>query len=152
MPRGGPPLIPYPAQLGSDLQLEDAWLTISVSAKVLASTSATIRRLSLPSVAGRRYHTTPRCWLRLADKFDPTGLGSDASLTTRATRLLKGRIARQVWRDYHKHAFARRCYADPSDANLAEQHRARKQHEDERTEREELVLARTFLAWRRGMG
>ena len=41
---------------------------------------------------------------------------------------------------------------DPSDANLAEQHRARKQHEDERTEREELVLARTFLAWRRGMG
>ena len=24
-----------------------------------------IRRLSLPSVAGRRYHTTPRCWLRL---------------------------------------------------------------------------------------
>ena len=69
-----------------------------------------------------------------------------------ATRLLKGRIARQVWRDYHKHAFARRCYADPSDANLAEQHRARKQHEDERTEREELALARTFLAWRRGMG
>ena len=59
---------------------------------------------------------------------------------------------RQVWRDYHKHAFARRCYADPSDANLAEQHRARKQHEDERTEREELALARTFLAWRRGMG
>ena len=69
-----------------------------------------------------------------------------------ATRLLKGRIARQVWRGYHKHAFARRCYADPPDANLAEQRRARKQHEDERTEREELVLARTFLAWRRGMG
>ena len=32
-----------------------------------------------------------------------------------AARLLKGRIAKQVWRDYHKHAFARRCYADPSD-------------------------------------
>ena len=82
---------------------------------------------------------------------ESTGMDIDDAISI-ATRLLKGRIARQVWRDYHKHAFARRCYADPSDANLAEQHRARKQHEDERTEREELVLARTFLAWRRGMG
>jgi len=82
---------------------------------------------------------------------ESTGMDIDDAISI-ATRLLKGRIARQVWRDYHKHAFARRCYADPSDANLAEQHRARKQHEDERTEREELALARTFLAWRRGMG
>ena len=82
---------------------------------------------------------------------ESTGMDIDDAISI-ATRLLKGRTARQVWRGYHKHAFARRCYADPSDANLAEQHRARKQHEDERTEREELVLARTFLAWRRGMG
>ena len=40
----------------------------------------------------------------------------------------------------------------PEHLSPAEQHRARELHEDERTEREELVLARTFLAWRRGMG
>ena len=32
---------------------------------------------------------------------------------------------------------ARRCYADPPDADLAEQHRARKQHDDDQDERQE---------------
>ena len=65
-----------------------------------------------------------------------------------ATRLLKGRIAKQVWRDYHKHAFARRCYANPSDEVLVEKQRAEKRREDDRTEREELQQVKLFHAWR----
>ena len=45
---------------------------------------------------------------------ESSGMDIEDAITI-ATRLLKGRIAKQVWRDYHKHAFARRCYADPSD-------------------------------------
>ena len=51
---------------------------------------------------------------RLAES---SGMDIEDAITI-ATRLLKGRIAKQVWRDYHKHAFARRCYADPSDMGL----------------------------------
>ena len=44
----------------------DAWLTSSVSAKVLGQhIVAPIRRLSLPSPLEKEHHTTPRCWLRL---------------------------------------------------------------------------------------
>ena len=42
---------------------------------------------------------------RLAES---SGMDIEDSITI-ATRLLKGRIAKQVWRDYHKHAFARRA-------------------------------------------
>ena len=78
---------------------------------------------------------------------ESNGLDIDDAIHV-AKRLLKGRIARQVWRGFHKHAFARRCYADPSDANLAEQHRARKQHDDDQDERQERQLIHQFCGWR----
>ena len=62
---------------------------------------------------------------------------------TIATRLLKGRIAKQVWRDYHKHAFARRCYADPSDMGLKALQLSGKRREQDQTEREQLQLQHT---------
>ena len=64
---------------------------------------------------------------------------------TIATRLLKGRIAKQVWRDYHKHAFARRCYADPSDMGLKALQLSGKRREQDQTEREQLQLQHTLL-------
>ena len=79
---------------------------------------------------------------------ESNGLDIDDAIQHVAKRLLKGRIARQVWRDFHEHAFARRCYADPSDANLAEQHRARKQHDDDQDERQERQLIHQFCGWR----
>ena len=81
---------------------------------------------------------------RLAES---SGMDIEDSITI-ATRLLKGRIAKQVWRDYHKHAFARRCYANPSDEVLVEKQRAEKRREDDRTEREELQQVKLFHAWR----
>ena len=76
---------------------------------------------------------------------------------TIATRLLKGRIAKQVWRDYHKHAFARRCYADPSDMGLKALQLSDRRREQDQTEREQLQLQHTLLTrlhhgWRRGIG
>ena len=76
---------------------------------------------------------------------------------TIATRLLKGRIAKQVWRDYHKHAFARRCYADPPDMGLKALQLSGKRREQDQTEREQLQLQHTLLTrlhhnWRRGIG
>ena len=79
---------------------------------------------------------------------ESNGLDIDDAIHV-AKRLLKaGRIARQVWRGFHKNAFARRCDADPSDANLAEQHRARKQHDDDQDERQERQLIHQFCGWR----
>ena len=82
-------------------------------------------------------------------------IGEDA--ITIATRLLKGRIAKQVWRDYHKHAFARRCYADPSDMGLKALQLSGMRREQDQTEREQLQLQHTLLtrlhhSWRRGIG
>ena len=67
------------------------------------------------------------------------------------------RIAKQVWRDFHKHAFARRCYADPSDMGLKALQLSDRRREQDQTEREQLQLQHTLLTrlhhgWRRGIG
>ena len=90
---------------------------------------------------------------RLAES---SGMDIEDAITI-ATRLLKGRIAKQVWRDYHKHAFARRCYADPSDMGLKALQLAGMRREQDQTEREQLQLQHTLLTrlhhgWRRGIG
>ena len=90
---------------------------------------------------------------RLADS---SGMDIEDAITI-ATRLLKGRIAKQVWRDYHKHAFARRCYADPSDMGLKALQLSGMRREQDQTEREQLQLQHTLLTrlhhgWRRGIG
>ena len=63
----------------------------------------------------------------------------------------------KVWRDYHKHAFARRCYADPSDMGLKALQLSGKRREQDQAEREQLQLQHTLLtrlhhSWRRGIG
>ena len=73
---------------------------------------------------------------RLAES---SGMDIEDAITI-ATRLLKGRIAKQVWRDYHKHAFARRCYADPSDMGLKALQLSDRRREQDQTEREQLQL------------
>ena len=78
---------------------------------------------------------------RLAES---SGMDIEDAITI-ATRLLKGRIAKQVWRDYHKHAFARRCYADPSDMGLKALQLAGMRREQDQTEREQLQLQHTLL-------
>ena len=90
---------------------------------------------------------------RLAES---SGMDIEDAITI-ATRLLKGRIAKQVWRDYHKHAFARRCYADPSDMGLKALQLSEMRREQDQTEREQLQLQHTLLTrlhhgWRRGIG
>ena len=85
-----------------------------------------------------------------------SGMDIEDAITI-ATRLLKGRIAKQVWRDYHKHAFARRCYADPSDMGLKALQLSEMRREQDQTEREHLQLQHTLLTrphhgWRRGIG
>ena len=90
---------------------------------------------------------------RLAES---SGMDIEDAITI-ATRLLKGRIAKQVWRDYHKHAFARRCYADPSDMGLKALQLSGMRREQDQTEREQLQLQHTLLTrlhhgWRRGIG
>ena len=90
---------------------------------------------------------------RLAES---SGMDIEDAITI-ATRLLKGRIAKQVWRDYHKHAFARRCYADPSDMGLKALQLSDRRREQDQTEREQLQLQHTLLTrlhhgWRRGIG
>ena len=87
---------------------------------------------------------------------ESSGMDIEDAITI-ATRLLKGRIAKQVWRDYHKHAFARRCYADPSDMGLKALQLSGMRREQDQTEREQLQLQHTLLTrlhhgWRRGIG
>ena len=87
---------------------------------------------------------------------ESSGMDIEDAITI-ATRLLKGRIAKQVWRDYHKHAFARRCYADPSDMGLKALQLSDRRREQDQTEREQLQLQHTLLTrlhhgWRRGIG
>ena len=50
---------------------------------------------------------------------------------TLATKGLKLRVARRVWRDYYRHSFARQHCADPSTEGLADQQRRRKISEED---------------------
>ena len=84
---------------------------------------------------------------------------------TLATKGLKLRVARRVWRDYYRHSFARQHCADPSTEGLADQQRRRKiSEEDSKRDEQERALrtmssgpgrwkARNLSAWApRGMG
>ena len=84
---------------------------------------------------------------------------------TLATKGLKLRAARRVWRDYHwyyRHSFARQHCADPSTEGLADQQRRRKiSEEDSRRDEQERAKNHEFWAWKarnlsawapRGMG
>ena len=81
---------------------------------------------------------------------------------TLATKGLKLRVARRVWRDYYRHSFARQHCADPSTEGLADQQRRRKiSEEDSRRDEQERAKnhefwakkARNLSAWApRGMG
>ena len=59
--------------------------------------------------------------------------------------------------NFHKHASARRCYADPSDTGPKALQPPGKRRDDEQTEREQLQLQRALLTrlhlnWTRGIG
>ena len=81
---------------------------------------------------------------------------------TLATKGLKLRVARRVWRDYYRHSFARQHCADPSTEGLADQQRRRKiSEEDSRRDEQERAKNHEFWAWKarnlsawapRGMG
>ena len=83
-------------------------------------------------------------------------------VSTCATKGLKLRVARRVWRDYYRHSFARRHNADPSTEGLADQQREWKIREDdwrreaqERARQHEFwaTKARNLSAWApKGMG
>ena len=81
---------------------------------------------------------------------------------TLATKGLKLRVARRVWRDYYRHPFARQHCADPSTEGLADQQRRRRiSEEDSRRDEQERAKNHEFWAWKarnlsawapRGMG
>ena len=92
---------------------------------------------------------------------EDTGYDVEDCITC-ATKGLKLRVARRVWRDYYRHSFARRHNADPSTEGLADQQREWKIREDdwrreaqERARQHEFwaTKARNLSAWApRGMG
>ena len=123
-------------------------IAVWLSCLLAAPPVGTAPGLRYPSPASLTHHLIDKIGTEQGYLLaESNGLDIDDAIHV-AKRLLKGRIARQVWRGFHKHAFARRCYADPSDANLAEQHRARKQHDDDQDERQERQLIHQFCGWR----
>ena len=108
------------------------------------------------------HHLVDRLGIELGYRMsEDTGYDVEDCITC-ATKGLKLRVARRVWRDYYRHSFARRHNADPSTEGLADQQREWKIREDdwrreaqERARQHEFwaTKARNLSAWApRGMG
>ena len=69
------------------------------------------------------HHLVDRLGVELGYRMsEDTGYDVEDCITC-ATKGLKLRVARRVWRDYYRHSFARRHNADPSTEGLADQQR-----------------------------
>ena len=108
------------------------------------------------------HHLVDRLGVELGYRMsEDTGYDVEDCITC-ATKGLKLRVARRVWRDYYRHSFARRHNADPSTEGLADQQREWKIREDdwrreaqERARQHEFwaTKARNLSAWApKGMG
>ena len=93
------------------------------------------------------HHLVDRLGVELGYRMsEDTGYDVEDCITC-ATKGLKLRVARRVWRDYYRHSFARRHNADPSTEGLADQQREWKIREDDwRREAQERARQHEFWA------